>query len=396
MPKLRVAMIAPPWLSIPPKGYGGIEAVIYSLAKELKKLDVDVELFSIKESKIRGIKNHYLYRTEQYSDIHKPTYESITINFAHLQFALNYIQKDGAFDIIHDHNGFVGPAVLAYATGHSGIPPVVHTIHGPPFSNKQTLTGGIPDNAPFWTQLGKSKLPIHFIPISETLKNQAPKAMKHQMMAAVHNAVNVRDYAFGNRRKKKNYFLTLARFSADKGQHVAAKLCSELGVPLWMAGTVAGIDTNRKLLLEFANPMSNFRNNADFRYYSDHVLEYTIDNEDIKFIGNIGGKRKQTVLANARALLFPINWEEPFGMAVIEALASGTPVVAMRRGAMPEIIEHGVNGFLADTISEFKTYMQRVDEIDPYVCRQSIIKKFSAELMAKRYLNRYQTALDMK
>lgn len=394
MSKLRVAMIAPPWLVIPPKGYGGIEAVIYSLTKELTKLGLDIELFSIKGTRIRGIKNHYLYEQEQYIDIHKPTYESVTINFAHLQFALNYIAKDGTFDLIHDHNGFIGPAVLGYATGHKGIPPVIHTLHGPPFSYKQMIDQGIPDNIPFWTQLGKSNLPVNYVPISDTLRQQAPKAMKHQMMKAVHNAVDVNDYLYSRRRKKKNYFMTLARFSADKGQHIAAKLCDELNVPLLMAGTVASIDTNRKLILEFANPLSNYRNNADFRYYSDKVLEYTIDNENIKFIGNIAGKRKQSIIADARALLFPIDWEEPFGMAVIEALASGTPVVAMRRGAMPEIIDHGINGFLADNEKEFKEYMQRVEEIDPAVCRQSIVDRFSASLMAERYLERYNTVLN--
>ena len=115
MGKLRVAMLAPPWLMIPPKGYGGIEAVLDGLINGLKNLNVNVELFSIKPTKIKGIKNHYLYEEWQYHYIHRSLYDSLPILLAHLQFALNYIKKDGNFDIIHDHNGFLGPFISQYA-----------------------------------------------------------------------------------------------------------------------------------------------------------------------------------------------------------------------------------------------------------------------------------------
>src|SRR5690606_18691167 len=131
-PNLRVAMIAPPWLSIPPKGYGGIEAVLDGLISGLKKRGVTVELFSVGETKIRGIKVHSLYKTGQYSQIHKPMYEAMPIIGAHLQFALNIIKADGKFDIIHDHNGFLGPQILSWATQDPSIPPSIHTLHGPP------------------------------------------------------------------------------------------------------------------------------------------------------------------------------------------------------------------------------------------------------------------------
>src|SRR5690606_33906727 len=105
----------------------------------------------------------------------------------------------------------------------------------------------------------------------------------------------------------------------------------------------------------------------------------------ITYSGNLGGFRKHKFIAQAKALLFPIQWEEPFGMAVIEALACGTPVVAMNRGAMPEIIEHGVTGFLANNEEEFGEYMLRVDEIDPAECRRSAEERFSAITMAESY-----------
>jgi glycosyltransferase involved in cell wall biosynthesis len=116
------------------------------------------------------------------------------------------------------------------------------------------------------------------------------------------------------------------------------------------------------------------------------VQPYEDPGRGIAWVGSVGGARKRELVAGARALLMPIRWEEPFGMAVIEALASGTPVVAMRRGAMPVIIEHGRNGFLADDEEEFARYLQRVDEIEPEDCRSSVRDRFSAAVMAERYV----------
>ena len=391
MARLRVALIAPPWLHIPPSGYGGIEAVLDGLITGLINNDVEVELFTVHGTKrYRGVKQHYLYNEEQYKDIHLPMYEAMPILAAHMQFALNYIKEDGKFDIIHDHNGFLGPQILDWATRDTTMPPAVHTLHGPPFTNQTMIDHGLPDNRLFWEQIGKSKRSF-IIGISDTLMSPAPDSLKPMILPTVYNAVDVNQYVFA--KQKKNYFITLARFSPEKAQHVAAELCQKLGYRLRMAGTVAGIATNRRLILELANPLSNYRNAADFRYYSDKILPLVIRNPRITYVGNIEGKHKLTFISQAKALLFPIDWEEPFGMAVIEALASGTPVVAMNRGAMPEIIQHGYNGFLANTVDEFEEYMQRVDEINPEDCRQSVIDKFSADGMARAYIERYEEAI---
>jgi len=388
---MRVAIIAPPWISIPPKGYGGIEAVLDGLVVGLKNHDIDFELFSVGTTKIRGVKVHSLYKTEQYHHIHKPMYEALPIISAHLQFALNIIKQDGKFDIIHDHNGFLGPQLLSWATYDPSMPPVVHTLHGPPFTNQDMLEQDLPDNRPFWQQIAAIDNRFYLIGISDALVKDAPRALKQHILPTVYNAVDVNNFTF--QPKKKNYFFTLARFSRDKGQHIAVKLCDEQGQNLKMAGTVAGIGSVKELSLEIANPLSPYRNTSDFKYYSDQILPYTIKNTKIKFIGNVNGKAKQKLISESKALLFPIDWEEPFGMAVIEALASGTPVVAMNRGAMSEIIEHGVNGFLANTEAEFAEYMQRVGEIDPYECRRTVEEKFSADIMAMTYIERYKEVI---
>lgn len=383
-------MLAPPWLRIPPKGYGGIEVVLYDLVRGLKDLGVEVDLFNVRQTKIPGIKVKALYKKEQYGDIHLPMFHSGPILMAHLQYALNYIRKDGNYDIIHDHNGFFGPSLLEYASQLPDMPPVIHTMHGPPFSTQQMLDQGLPDNRIYWNQLNP-KGRFYVVPISHAFMNTAPAKVKKYSLDPVHNALDVDLVRFHER--KQPFYLTLARFSRDKGQHLAAKFCTELKKPLRMAGTVAGLSTARELSRELSNPLSVYRSDADFRYYSDEVLPYTIDNPRIRYVGNLSGAKKRITVAQAKALLFPIDWEEPFGMAVIEALASGTPVVAMNRGAMPEIIEHGKTGFLATTHAEFKEYMQRVDEINPHDCRESIEKKFSSEKMSQEYLDRYREVI---
>lgn len=392
MAKLRVAMMAPPWLKIPPKGYGGIEYVVNGLVVELKKLDVDVELFTVGETAIPGIKTHFYYEKGQYNHISMPLYDVVTIPVTQILFSLNYIREAGDFDIIHDHNGFLGPAITAYLDPRY-FPRVLHTTHGP-FSNDAMVANGMPDNRPTYAQFTNNEH-LFFNGISKAQMLDAPKELSSRIVDVVYNAIDTSEYPFES--EKDNYFITLARFARDKGQAKAAKYCEELGLKLRMAGVIDGIDDPRRLLVELANVNSTHRNNADFLYYRDDILPRLIPGQ-IDYIGSVSGNQKMKFINKARALLFPIDWEEPFGLAVIEALACGTPVVAMHRGALPEIIEHGYNGFLAKTENEFKEYMLRVKEIKPENCRESVERKFSAKVMAQQYLDRYQQiiAADIK
>ena len=388
---MRVAIIAPPWLALPIKGYGGIELVLEGLIDQLQVAGVDVEVFGNTERTMDGVTTHALYEKEQFYNIDRPMYESLPILAAHMQYALMKIKADGKFDVIHDHNGYLGPELLAWATNDPSLPPVVHTLHGPPFTNRSMLEQGLPDNRPYWDQLARNMGRMYIIGISDGLIKTAPDKLREHILPTVHNAINVNNFLFS--KEKKDYFITLARFTRDKGQHIAAKICAKRGFNLRMAGTVSGIGTNDKLLLEITNPHSLHKGLEGFRYYSDKVLPYVLKNKNIMYCGNVSGGEKLKFISESKGLLFPINWEEPFGMAVIEALACGTPVIAMNRGAMPEIIEHGVTGFLADNEKEFEEYMDRIDEIDPNVCRESMEKKFSASRMAAEYVKRYEQAI---
>lgn len=383
MKKLRVAMIAPPWLSIPPKGYGGIENVVAALVRNLRGLDVSVELFTVGDSTITVDEKHWLYEKGQYDIIHKPYYDAAPILIAHICAALNTIRKDGGFDIIHDHNPYIGPAMMAYAD--DSLPPILHTLHGPPFSTPDQLALGIPDNLPMWRQLSKSKR-VHYVNISKAANKGAPKEFDCGVLAPVHNGIEVTDIPYQD--TKSDYFMTLARFHPNKGQSLAIKACLADGYSLRMAGLVADIANPKKVMMELANPTSIYRSLIDFRYFSDEIFPL-LDDSLIRYVGDLENEAKYKMLGEARALLFPIQWDEPFGMAVIEALACGTPVVAMARGAMPELIRHGYNGYLANSYQEFRQYMSRVDEIDPANCRASAESNFSAHKMAQGYLDRY-------
>ncbi|MET0980442.1 MAG: glycosyltransferase family 4 protein [Candidatus Saccharimonadales bacterium] len=396
MSRLRVAMIAPPWLKIPAQGYGGVEVVIDGLVKALESHDIDVEVFGVGDGYLHGAKVHSVTDEEQFEHILKPMYDfTLPIASHHVVESLDRIVADGAFDVIHDHNYYLGPSVLSWATRSLDVPPAIHTIHGPPLSTDKSVHAGMPDNRPFWQSIAGDHN-CYFVSISDAMKNTMPKELADHILPTVHNAVDVSMFPFIGKEGKKNHFITFARFAEEKGQHIAVKICAKKKYRLRMAGPVATITTNRKLMLEIANPMSKYRNDRDFKYYSDEILPRILRTPRITYSGGLGGKQKMAFLSHAKALLFPITWDEPFGMAVIEALACGTPVIAMNRGAMPEIIEHGVNGFLANNEEEFAEYMARVDEIDPVECRASVERKFSASAMADAYAERYRQVIELK
>ena len=379
-------MIAPPWLPVPPNGYGGIENVIHSLVPELIRLGVEVELFAPGDSKLKSVRLNYAYEDSQYKHILRPQYETGPISTGHILHAVNRILEAGNFDIIHDHNNYLGPLVFAHAA--EALPPVIHTLHNPGFV-KSEAEAEQPEAGVMWRELAKAKN-LYFVGLSKAMQRSAPNAIRHLLLKPVYNAVSLRDFPF--REKKSNYFITLGSFKPEKGADIAVRACIATGSKLKMAGVVNNLVSRSQVMLELANPSSRYRTYTDFRYFSDSIMPHLYDN-NIEYVGNVRGPEKMRFIGKARALLFPIQWEEPFGMAVIEALACGTPVIAMNRGAMPELIIHGKTGFLAKDEAEFKRYMTEVDKLNPADCRESVAEKFSAGTMASKYLERYREAI---
>jgi len=279
-------MIAPPWLTIPPQGYGGIENVIFALVPELLKLGVKVELFTTGDSKLRSTKKHWLYPEGQYAHIHEPYYDSSSIPIAHVLFALNKIKADGQFDIIHDHNNFIGPTALS--RNDKELPPAIHTLHNPQFIEYKDRRAATANSQMMWKELAKSKK-LHLVGVSEAVTKSAPRALKSILLPYVHNAVNYDSYPFVT--KKSDYFMTLARFHPEKGQALAVNVCLRLGYRLKMAGMVNNLSDPKKVLLELANPLSTYRSLIDFRYYSDYIFPH-LSRGKIESVGEVKGKQK--------------------------------------------------------------------------------------------------------
>jgi glycosyltransferase involved in cell wall biosynthesis len=385
--KLKIALIAPPWLSITPRGYFGIENMLHYLTVGLRALGHHVELFTVGTSTSKATKRHWYHIENQYKHIHRPYYHTSSIIISHVLYALNKIKKDGGFDIIHDHNDFIGPAILACANGD--FPPILHTIHEP-FTNKKLLTKGIPDNRMMYEQF-KTIKHMYFNCVSKRQVSEAPDRLKSRLLGFVYNGIDPDDYKFSA--KKKDFFLSIGSIKRDKGQATAAKLCNRMGEKLKIAGIISGgITKPSQLKAALANPNNEYRNNEDFRYFVNEVLP-ELKPKLIEYVGVAMGNKKLRLLSKAKALLSPIEWEEPFGIVSIEALASGTPVITYSKGAMPEIIQHGVNGFLAKNKREFKQYMKRVGEIDPEACKQSVDNIFSSIVMATNYLKLYEKVI---
>lgn len=385
---MKIAVIAPPWLSTYPGCYYGIEIMIQNLVSTLTDIGHEVVLFGVGGSTTHASKRYWYHSEDQYKHIHRPWYEALPVISSHILYSLNVIRQVGDFDIIHDHNSFTGPSIMAFA---DGLPPILHTLHEP-FTDPKKVAEGLPDNRMLFEEL-KHANRLYFNGVSKSQLESVPDELRGQMVDLVYNGVDINEYPF--KVKKQDYFLSVGRIAPDKGQAVAAKLCNQTGQKLKIAGSIGGtITSNAKLEKALKQPTEEDLRNKDLDYFRDEIAPYLVPGQ-IEYLGTVFKKRKMTLFSNAKAFVSPINWEEPFGLAVIDALACGTPVVAYKHGAFPEIIRHGVNGFLADNETEFKQYMLRVGEIDPKACRKSVEDNFSANAMALNYIKRYQEVIKL-
>jgi glycosyltransferase involved in cell wall biosynthesis len=377
---LTVFINAGPWLPVPPPGYGGVENMLMYLIRGLRARGHRVILGTVGQSDIEADQKEHFFREGQHPQIDAPYSDAVWIATCHMQKMLTAIREMEGVDVVHDFLEIVGPSMLA-ELGLGG-PPILHT-----------LQWNLQAHQAFYRNFeGRGR--VFFNGISEPQMKAAAGNLCRLNLGVVHNGVDVNDFSY--RDDKDDYVITLARFTRDKGQDVAARVCASLRLPLLMAGTVGGIASPTTLQAELRRRDSPFHYYKDVEYYKESVRPHERKNAPrIAWVGSIGGDDKRSFVAGARALLMPIHWEEPFGMAVIEALASGTPVVAMRRGAMPVIIQHGYNGFLADDEQEFERCLRRVveGEIKPENCRRSVEERFSAAQMAERYIALYEQVI---
>ena len=264
--------------------------------------------------------------------------------------AVEDLAMAGEVEIVHD-NTFSGP-LNAHAYADLGLPTVV-TVHGPPHSDARR----------FYRALGTD---VSLVAISH---RQAALAPELNWSATVHNGLQPRRWPYTTR--KGDYALWLGRYHPDKAPHLALEAAHAAGLSLVLAG-------------KCSEPIEK-------RFFTESVEPLIGPND--KVVGVADSILKRELLVNARCLLFPVQWEEPFGMVMIESMVCGTPVVAVRKGAVPEVVIDGVTGILCDQPEELPGALKAVAALDPGACRRHVESNFSAERMASKYVRCYRQVL---
>jgi len=331
-------MLAPPWIEIPPAGYGGVEQVIDLLCRELVRRGHAVTLFAAPGTRSPATVRPLLDRP------HPEAIDDVLYEADHVAQAFEQIDLAAAagipFDVMHDHSGFT-----ALAMADRIATPVVHTVHGP-FSDAI---------ARFYTRHGHRAA---IVAISRTQLADAPPDLA--VRAVIPNPIAVESWPL--RRHKDDYLLWIGRVAADKGPHRAIDAARRAGRRLVLAGPIQ----------------------PGQEQFFESEVQPRLGGGRAQYIGEVGGTRKQELFARAAALLMPIRWPEPFGLVMIEALACGTPVVAFPEGAASEIVVHGDNGFLVDDEAEMADAIAELADLDPGRCRVSA-GRYAAPGIAAEY-----------
>ena len=335
---MKIALIAGPWLPVPPRAYGGSEGVIDCLATGFVEAGHDVLLVTTGDSTCAVPKSWARARSAP---------EQMGQSVVELHHLIHAYEQVADFDIVHDHT-MLGPLY-----GHGRCRgQMVTTNHGP-FTPE---VNAIYDRAVPGTAL---------IAISH---DQASRSLA-PVSAVIHHGVRPEDFPVGA--GQGDYLLFLGRFSPDKGAREAALAAHEAGVDLIMA--------------------AKMREPSEVEYFHDAV-EPLLD-RSVRYVGEIGMQRKLELLGSARALLNPIRWPEPFGLVMIEALACGTPVLTLRSGAAPEIVDDGVTGFVRESDSDLTSAIEQIGQLDREACRRAVETRFSARRMVRDHLALYERLL---
>jgi glycosyltransferase involved in cell wall biosynthesis len=336
---MRVAQIAPLVESVPPKLYGGTERVVAWLVEELVELGHDVTLFASGDSVTRAKLIPVVPRALR---LDRPRSDPIAAQAILLEAVAENVSD---FDVIHAHIDWLHLPLLS----RLGVP-FVTTLHGRlDLRGLSAVINRFPD-APFVSISDNQRLPL----------SQA------NWLGTIYHGLPTN--AFRPVFKRGSYLAFLGRLTAEKGPEVAIRIAQAAGMPLRIAAKV---------------PRGE-------RAYFKQRLEPQIDGKQVQLIGEVNDEAKQDFLAGAAALLFPIDWPEPFGLVMIEAMACGTPVIAFSRGSVPEVVDHGVTGFVVDGEAEAVEAVRRLSELNRHKVRRRFEQRFTVKQMAKRYSEYYE------
>ncbi len=340
---MKIAQVAPLWESVPPKLYGGTERIVSYITEELVRMGHDVTLFASGDSETAA-------RLEAVC----PQALRLNTGIFNRDAPMTMLQErslgaTGDFDVIHSHLDFLG-----FPLARRNPLPVVTTLHG---------RLDLPELQPVFREYADMPL----VSISDAQRQPLPWANWH---ATIYHGLPRNLYSFHP--QPQQYLAFLGRISPEKRPDHAIEIAKRTGIPLRMAAKV--------------DP-------ADLQYYLAEI-EPLLDHPLIEFIGEISDEEKDNFLGNAVALVCPYDWPEPFGLLLIEALACGTPVLAYRRGAIPEIIDNGVTGFVSENLSEMAEAVGRLSEIDRRRCRDAFEERFTADRMARNYVALYKRIIE--
>ncbi len=339
---MRIALVSPPFISVPPARYGGTELFISHLARGLKKLGHNVVVYTNGESTV-PVERRWIYERSEWP-IHGEIHANLK-DINHTAWAVADAQRD--CDIIHLNN--------APGLAHSRFTPVpmVYTLHHPHEDGLTAFYRYYPD--------------VQYVTISHFQRHKEASQLPH--IATIHHGLDFSKY--GVETKKQPYLAFIGRIAPMKGTHLAIETAIRAGMNLKIAGEVQPV----------------------FRDYFETKVKPHIDGRQIEYIGEANLQAKNELLGNAAAMLFPIQWDEPFGLVMIEAMACGTPVLAFRGGSVPEIIENGVSGWICKSVDEMVAHVGETGQFVPKRVRSYAERKFSLDRMVDEYAKLYEAVL---
>jgi glycosyltransferase involved in cell wall biosynthesis len=334
---MRVAMLAPIAWRVPPRHYGPWERVVSLLTEGLVERGVEVTLFATADS---------LTRARLVGICPRPYSEdpALDVKVWEALHIAEVFERAAEFDLIHNHFDFLP---LTYSRLVST--PVLTTIHG--FSSERIL--------PVYRKYNRH---VRYVAVSE-----ADRRPELDYVATVYHGIALEEFSL--KRERGDYLLFFGRIHPDKGAREAIEVARRSGLKLVIAGIV-----------------------QDRGYFESEVLPF-VDGERVSYVGSVGPESRDRVLGGALALLHLVNFEEPFGLSMIEAMACGTPVIARGRGAVPEVVEHGETGFIVSGVEEAVEALKLVERLDPRRIRDRVARRFSRERMVEDYLEVYRSVL---
>jgi glycosyltransferase involved in cell wall biosynthesis len=335
---MRIALIAPPFIAVPPKDYGGTELFIAQLAEGLQKSGVNVVVYANGESTV-NVERRWTYEHSQWPI--RGQGDALLKDMDHTSWAVQDAAR--TCNVIHMQTA-QGLTCSRFVSV-----PVIYTIHHPHQAKLSEFYARYPD--------------VHYVAISEFQRNQESLPRIRTIL----HGIDLSQYRLCE--QKQQYLSFIGRIAPIKGTHLAIAVAKHAGIPLKIAGDI--------------QPMH--------REYFEAKIKPHIDGKFIEYIGLADLEAKNELLGNSMAMLFPIKWDEPFGLVMVEAMACGTPVVSLPGGSVPEIVRDGISGYVCHSIAEMTKRVKNI-QISPRALRQYVEENFSLERMVAQYAYLYEEA----